>query len=364
MKYKQNWEQTKQRFGKWWKRSNEEGPVMIVVAKKEDAPVVEMAEFATIEEQYLNAEKIVHNYRNYCETHEFLRESFPNLSLDFGPGSIAAYLGGGIEFREDTVWFHSNIQDFYSAPPLCYDENDFWFRKHIELFSKAKQLVGDDFLLTIPDLMENLDVLASLRGTQELVFDLIDYPEEIGKRVAEVQNVYFKYYDAFFDIVKQADTSSAYTVFQIWGEGKTAKLQCDFSALMSPQQFKEFVVEPLRRQAKKLDNVLYHLDGPDAIKHLDYIMQIDEIDALQWTSGDYNPDGLCEQWYEIYDKAYAANKCIWVRAYDGGLNDWIEGSDKLISRYGSSRLLIMYPEMSRNDADILVKYAEKNWKGK
>ena len=38
------------------------------------------------EEKYLNAEKIVGRYRHFCETHEFLGESFPNMNVDFGPG--------------------------------------------------------------------------------------------------------------------------------------------------------------------------------------------------------------------------------------------------------------------------------------
>src|SRR5699024_7599957 len=146
----------------------------------------------------------------------------------------------------------------------------------------------------IPELMENIDVLASLRGAQNTVYDLIDEPEEMEERIQQVTDVYFDYYDRFYDLVKDTDGSSSYTVFQIWGEGKTAKIQCDFSALMSPNQFREFIVDPLRQQARKLDHVLYHLDGPDAIKHVDALMEIEEIDALQWTSGDHGPDGTLE----------------------------------------------------------------------
>ncbi len=359
MKYKSNWEQTKQRYKDWWQRANTHGPIMIVTAKnnKEVKEVV----FEGIEEKYTHPQKIVDNFRNYCETHDFLRESFPNLSLDFGPGSIAAYLGSNVEFREDTVWFHECIEDFNTAPPLAFDANNVWFKKHIALFNDVKKLCNEDFLLTIPDLMENADVLASLRGAQNLIYDIIDEEEEIVKRIAQVQGVYFDYYNAFYNIVKAKDNSSAYTVFQIWGEGKTAKLQCDFSALMSPTQFNTLIIPALRAQAKQLNNVLYHLDGPDAIKHLNSVMEIEEIDALQWTSGDYNPDGLNEMWYEIYDKAAAANKCIWVKAYDGNVEDFIVGSEKLVRRYGSKRLLIMYPEMSQKDATTLIDYAEKNW---
>lgn len=60
--------------------------------------------------------------------------------------------------------------------------------------------------------------------------------------------------------------------------------------MLSPDNFRDFIQESLREQAKKMDQVLYHLDGPDCIRHLDAIMEIDEIDALQWTSGDAGPE--------------------------------------------------------------------------
>ena len=88
----------------------------------------------------------------------------------------------------------------------------------------------------------------------------MDEPEELLRRVNQVQDLYFTYYDAFYDLAKQVENgkeSSCYTVFQIWGEGKIAKLQCDFSAMISPDQFREFVQEALRGQAKQLNHSLY-----------------------------------------------------------------------------------------------------------
>ena len=152
-----------------------------------------------------------------------------------------------------------------------------------------------------------------------------------------------------------------YTVFQIWGQGKTAKLQCDFSAMMSPDNFREFIQDSLRRQGRELDNVLYHLDGPDAIRHLDALMEIEEIDALQWTSGDYGPDGTLEDWYVIYDKARKAGKSLWVKIYTGELDDWIAGVDKLVARYGSHSLFLHFPVMSRTEADKLLAHAGAHW---
>lgn len=117
-----------------------------------------------VEDKYQNAERMAARYRHFCETHEFLGESFPNMSVDFGPGSVAGYLGSEIVFNEDTVWFEPCVEDWEEAPELKFDPENKWFKKHIELVRKCRELAGDDFFVDMPDLMENMDVLVSMRG--------------------------------------------------------------------------------------------------------------------------------------------------------------------------------------------------------
>lgn len=362
---KKNWEETQIKFANWWNHKNTGRPLMSIIVKKEGTDILLPEEliYKNRDDKYLNVEQMVARYRYYCSTHEFIAESFPNMSVDFGPGSLAAYLGSDIIFNEDTVWFTEiiNGDSWDEYGDISYDEHNVWWIRHQEIAQKASELIGDDFLLAIPDIMENIDVLQSLRGASNLIFDLMDEPETIKKLIGQIDDIYFKYYDKFYNIMKDSKGGSCYTVFQVYGEGKTGKIQCDFSAMISPQQFREFVLESLRKQAKQLDYVLYHLDGPDAIRHLDAIMEIDEIDALQWTSGDHGPDGTLEDWYIIYDKARAAGKSLWVKVYSGDINDWIRGVDKLVERYGSHSLFLHFPEMNQTDADKLMAHANKYW---
>ena len=365
---KNNWQETKARWDSYWKRDVKGTPLMCVVAEKPGAVDKEIqAELKSknMFDKYRDAKRIYERYRYFARTHEFLADSFPNVSLDFGPGSLAAYLGSDIEFKPDTVWFTECVDEWEDYPPLSFDPENKWFKEHIQLFRDVKALAGDEFYLSIPDLMENIDVLASLRGAQNTIFDMVDEPEEVEERIEQVQNLYFNYYDRFFDLSARDEDgvmSSCYTVFQIWGHGRTAKLQCDFSAMMSPKQFDRFIVPALDGQTKKLDNVLYHLDGPDAIKHLPSLMTIKGIDALQWTAGSYNPDGTHEQWFNIYDRARSAGKGLWVQVYTGEVEDWIKRIDALVARYGSNALFLYFPPMSMANADKLLSHAEKHWK--
>ena len=382
--YKVNMEAAKEKFRNYWAHKNTGRPLMCVIARRPEVeqysdgtPVEggyldqicqgkyynmpEELKWKDMEDKYQNPQRIVDRYRYFCQTHAFLGESFPNLNIDFGPGSLASYLGSEIGFKEDTVWFNKCLDGWDGVPKLTFDPENKWFKKHLQLAKDCQALAGDDFYVDMPDLMENIDVLASLRGAQDILFDLLDEPEMIGERIQEVTDISYEYYDRFYDVIKDEVGGNAYTVFQIWGPGRTVKLQCDFSAMMSPEDFRKYIQPSLRSQSENVDHVLYHLDGPAAIKHMDALMEIDGIDALQWTSGDAGPDGTLPDWDVIYDKAIAAGKSIWVKVYSGEFEDWIRNVDRSVNKYGSHSLFLLFPEMSMEQAAYLLDYADRNW---
>ena len=382
--YKVNMEAAKEKFRNYWAHKNTGRPLMCVIARRPEVeqysdgtPVEggyldqicqgkyynmpEELKWKDMEDKYQNPQRIVDRYRYFCQTHAFLGESFPNLNIDFGPGSLASYLGSEIGFKEDTVWFNKCLDGWDGVPKLTFDPENKWFKKHLQLAKDCQALAGDDFYVDMPDLMENIDVLASLRGAQDILFDLLDEPEMIGERIQEVTDIYYEYYDRFYDVIKDEEGGNAYTVFQIWGPGRTVKLQCDFSAMMSPEDFRKYIQPSLRSQSENVDHVLYHLDGPAAIKHMDALMEIEGIDALQWTTGDAGPDGTLPDWDVIYDKAIAAGKSIWVKVYSGEFEDWIRNVDRIVNKYGSHSLFLLFPEMSMEQAAYLLDYADRNW---
>ena len=385
MRYKNDWDAAKEKWRNYWKHCNTGRPLMCVIARKPgvgDGELEKKKEYggttgilcqgnyynmpaqlkcADTNDQYMNAARMVQRYHFFCRQHKFLAESFPNLSIDFGPGSLAAYLGCNLHFSADTVWTEPCWEALEEEAGLRFDPDNYWFQKHIELARQCAELAGNDFCIAIPDIMENMDALISLRGTMDLLMDLIDDPQLVETALEKLDALYYTYYDRFYDLVKDEEGGSAYTVFQIWGPGKTVKLQCDISAMISPDCFRRFAVPYLRSQAQKADCVLYHLDGTDAIRHLDAVLEIDEIDALQWTSGDNGPDGTYPQWDEIYEKALRAGKSIWVKVYSGEFDDWVRNTDRIVKKFGSHSLFLHYPEMSLTQAEKLLTYADANW---
>ena len=359
-----NWNATLDRFEAWWNNDCIERPMLRITAVR-NAPTeaLEPEEaFTDARDRHLNVQKRLSRFRNFLRTHRFMAEGYPNFSIDIGPGSMALYIGSEPEFHESTVWFQECLQT-EAMPEDAYRPDAPWFLRHLNMAREARDAAGDDFFVNIPDIVENIDIYAALRGPQAACFDLIDAPDVVKRAVAAIDDAYMKYYQAFYDIVHHSPGLNAYTAFNVVGLGRIAKIQCDFCALMSPGQFREFVLPSLTRQARVLDRTVYHLDGPDAIKHMDALMEIRELNALQWTCGAGQPDSGSERWFPIYTKAKNADKALHLSIYDGDFEQWIRTGDDLVARYGAKGTYFLFPTMTEAQAYRLIDHAHAHWKG-
>lgn len=348
------------RFDAWWSGESEELPLMYVAARKDLSVSYPRPE--TPEAFYTDVDYLIARFEAEMKDTVYLADAFPSFSADLGPGSLALYLGAEPEFRWDTVWYKECIDDLETHPPLSFDPGNRWWIRHLDMMERAKRAAAGRYAVNIPDLIENLDILAAMRGVQNTLFDLMDEPERVKERIEEIDNSYFHYYDALHTLLGQPDGSCSYTAFHIRGTGRVAKIQCDFSAMLSPAQFREFVLPSLQKQVRRLNKSLYHLDGPDAIRHVPALMELEELNALQWTCGAGQPDGGSKRWYPIYDDVIRAKKSLWIQLSDGGVQGLIKSAEELMERYDARRLYFIFPDMREGDAEALMARAEKRWR--
>ncbi len=313
-KWKPNWLETREHFINWW---NREGLVMTVGGAPPPSEPHEAAEDpgelgSKEKERTSPAWRAERNHYNLAYS-TFPVDTLPIAETLIGPGSLALLIGCEPGFSPETVWFKPAIKDEKnpeSLPPLRFDPKNKWWRIHEGILKECASRAAGKYLVGCPDLVENIDILAALRSPQNLLFDMIERPEWVEEKVWEINEVFFEAYNRIFEIIKQPDGSSAFGVFELWGPGKTVKVQCDASAMFSPEMFERFVVPALSQQCRWLDNSLYHLDGTQCIPHLDLLFGIDELDAIQWT-----PQAGIEgcghpRWFDMYRRILEAGKSV------------------------------------------------------
>jgi len=203
-----------------------------------------------------------------------------------------------------------------------------------------------------PDLIEGLDTLASLRGTQRVLLDMVDRPDELAQEVQAVNDIWFAVFDRIYDEIN-IDGEMAFCYFSIWGPGRIAKLQSDISGMFGVRPFRRFVLPFIREQCQRLDYSLYHLDGVAAVRHLDALLEIEELDAIQWTPGVGEPQGGDPRWYDLYRRILAAGKSI--------MPCWVEVDElaPLLDAVGPEGVNVLMHFTSERDIDAALAIAER-----
>jgi hypothetical protein len=315
--WKSNWNDTQKRFVDWW---NHQGLLVGMWGAPETGRAVHdhitaPTAPATIEERYCNAEfRAAENHYRLSRS-IFPLDVLPSANTDLGPGSLALFLGAKPGFAEDTVWFHPCFEQEFEPeklPPLRFDPEHPWWRTTDDIIRRCVELSQGKYIVGCPDLIENVDVLSSLRGAQTLLMDMVERPEWVEQKVRQINEVWFGAYSRIYDRIKLEDGSSTFGAFYIWGPGKTAKVQCDCSAMFSPKMYQRFVVPALTTQCEWLDHSLYHLDGTQAMVHLDPLLQIEPLDAIEWTPQAGIETGGNKRWYDLYRRILAAGKSVQV----------------------------------------------------
>ncbi|MDE7455568.1 MAG: homocysteine S-methyltransferase family protein [Prevotella sp.] len=311
--WKQNLEETKKHYIDWW---NHKGIVLNMwehfqEGVKPHANVPEPKPYKDLNQRWFDPEWRA-EYLDWYVTHSsMLADMLPVANTQLGPGSLAAILGGVFEGGEDTIWIHP---DPNYTDDIKFDPNHPNYILHKDLLRACKRKAQGHYYVGMPDLMEGMDVLAAMKGTDKVLLDTVMQPEVLERQLQQINDIYFQVFDELYDIIREGD-EMAFCYFSSWAPGKMSKLQSDISTMISVDDYRRFVQPFIREQCQKIDYTLYHLDGVGAMHHLDALLEIKELNAIQWTPGVGEPQGGSPKWYDLYKKILAGGKSImacWV----------------------------------------------------
>lgn len=348
--WKENWCESQQHYLDWWAG---QGLVISMWEHLEQsgaphAAVTLPPPARDLQQTWFDPEWRSANLHYKLSRSSFKADILPVANTHLGPGSLAAILGAHLEGAEETIWIHPRGED---NDAIVFDESNPWWQLHLDLIRACKRRAQGHYLVGCPDLIEGLDTLAALRGTQPVLLDMIDRPEELEQQLQAVNDVWFTVFDRIYDEIND-NGAMAFCYFSIWGPGRVAKLQSDISIMFSAASFRRFVQPFIRQQCQKLDYSLYHLDGVGAIRHLDALLEIEELDAIQWTPGYGQPQGGDPCWYDLYKRIRAGGKSI--------MPCWVELNElqPLLDAVGPAGVNVLMHFTTEQDIDAALEIAE------
>lgn len=293
----------------WWKGKLDRPLVKVTIEDAhpgEDIPVLSQsncADFGPSPEQIIDA------LDQKLSRQEFLGDAFPMVNFDaFGPGVLAAFCGARLDNSSGAVWFFPEEEMEIGQIHAKYDPENPYAKRIKEIYRAGLEKWNGTVIMGIPDLGGVMDVTASLRGTENLLTDLYDAPEEVIRLCSEIQTAW---YAAYQDLSAVLAPQNGYTHWSgLLSSAPSYIIQCDFSYMISNGMFREFVLEVLRNDTRRLAHTVYHLDGVGQLNHLDDILGLRDLDAVQWVPGDGQP--AIENWPQVYRKIMDAGKLCMI----------------------------------------------------
>jgi hypothetical protein len=245
---------------------------------------------------------------------KWLAEAVPHYFPNHGPDMFAAWVGGDLRYSPDsagTTWAVPTIHDWTADAREIGHPHGEWWERMLDLLRVAAEIAEGKFLVGMPDIHSNMDGLSALRGPQDLCIDLFDVPEQIDVAMETVRKAFPTMIDAISEGGRMM--GRGYTGWlPFYSEGKYAVLQCDFACMIGPEHFRRWVLPALEEESSHLEHSVYHYDGPDALVHLQDVLSIPNIRAIQWVSGSGNPPTI--EWMDLLVEIQNAGKAVYVGA--------------------------------------------------
>lgn len=264
----------------WW-TGNLEGPPLFLasIGKNPEVQITKGLDLLQQPDEWFN-----NRLKQLRQIHR-AGDTLPTIRVDFGPVMLSGLLGGRTEFLSDTTWTHSYIQDDWENEPdwLIREDHPWWTIFHA-LFEITARNAPGRFLVMGPDLGGSGDVLLNLRGAEKLCLDVIDQPDRVKKAVDAIYPSWRKAYREMWSICYRHRAGFIHWA-GLWSNQAYMIPACDFNYLIGHKAFNELFLEDIARQAATIGRAIFHLDGPGAAKHCDALLEIPEIQAIQYVTG-------------------------------------------------------------------------------
>lgn len=310
---KPDFEDVLSRYEAWWHCDVVDRPLvsMTFLKAEEERVPTRQKKHTTLRERWMDTEHVVRSAEVRLLNTVYFADSLPIAWPNLGPEVFSAFYGCEMEYGESTAWSKPILFDWSEASVngLQFDKDNFYFRKIMEMMDALIAIGKNRFIVGYTDMHGGGDALAAFRDPQALLIDTLENPEAIKRLCDRITTDFLHVYDLFYEKLSAADMPST-TWLPATCKGKYHVPSNDFSCMISDKAFEDLFIPGIIRECRHMDRSIYHLDGPQALRFLDRLLEIPEIHAIQWVPGagrDY-----WANWIDVYQRIQKRKKAMMI----------------------------------------------------
>jgi hypothetical protein len=303
-----DWAERVARHDAFWEREIIDRPAayLVVDRPEESTSRLSTRPHATARDWWMDfgyrAEKVLADIAATDYVGDALPQTYPFL----GPEVFSAFFGCEMEYADhETSWSVPNLLDWAEVDGVRFSEENVYWRKVLEFTDVLLEAGKGRFYTGITDLHPGGDALAAFRDPQRLNLDLVDAVDDVKALLRYTEEIYREVYDTYHRKLVAAGQAIT-TWMPICSTRKWYVSSNDFSCMVSKRMFDDVFLPGLIDEFRHYEACIYHLDGPGAIRHLDSLLDVPELNAIQWVPGAGR--GGPVDWIWLYQRCQAARK--------------------------------------------------------
>ena len=284
-------------------------PVISVVAPRDGTPELQGQIYT--EGHDGNFDEPIQRATAWIESRFWGGDAIPRYVPSFGPDMFAGFLGARLEYAPDTgtSWAVPFVEKWQDVLPLRLDEHNAVWTRLQAFMRRMTEAAQGRWIVSHIDMHSNMDAVSAIRNPERLCMDLLDTPELVERAMADVRRLFPLITDRLYQATDQAVMGSSGWI-PMYSEKRYNVTQCDFCCMVSQPMFRRFILPALADETEHLDCSVYHLDGPGALRHLDDLLALPKLNAIQWVPGAGNKP--LREWMDLLRKIIAAGKSVHV----------------------------------------------------
>lgn len=335
-----NWKERKQRYEQFWNRENPV-PLLHVTAPLDPSRKLPEPDLKT---KWFDEQWFLKNARETFANTYFGGVAYPHVMPSLGPDLICGIAGCELQFDRNTSWAKHLEVPMKCLESMPLDQNNRWFllmEKFLHAYTEDAK--NGDYIVGMVDLNTMADGVSSMIGPERLCLELYDDPDGVKKAFDAHVGLYRQVFEHYDRIVRRYQGGTT-NWLSIYSDTPWYFVSVDFIVMLSDSDFMEFIAPPLCEIASYHPRLFLHLDGENAVRHLDRILEIPQIHGVQVQA---TPEAHTAQFWAPYiRKIQKSGKCVHIEA---------KTMDDLRVLHSECAPEGLFIKMAASDADFAAK---------
>jgi hypothetical protein len=306
--FKPDFARTVERFAAWWQGAIIDRPPVTLWVPGRAHHRGPVSQHKSLRQRWLDVDFQVESAIAGLECGNFIGDTLPVFNPNVGPEVTATLYGAELEFGEGTSWSKPIVHDIAQWDEILKRAPDFgnlYWQTIEKITTLALERSHGRYLVGLTDLHGTFDILAGLREPELLCMDIVDAPEKLAAVCHHVAQGFVAAFDRQWAQLQAAGQGSI-SWMATYHEGPSYVPSCDFWCMLDGAFSRRVILPDILLEMSHLERSIFHLDGEGALRHLDMLLEIPQLNAIQWVYG--TGHGPAAKWIDVYKRIQAAGK--------------------------------------------------------